>query len=184
MEDPQNWSVLLFAPQSLEIGLMDEVLTALSQDVIIQLPQQVTATDGQVTAHFTEPATDDPDTEPTLADLRRSFVGHEAGIALAYATDDKIERSGFQHTAALVRRLFAQLGGIQQHAAPRSTEFATAEAISSSSPEMPLAGLVHSSANPARTDREFAIWYGPLGGATLTPDDAWDADEEIARLLL
>jgi nucleoside-diphosphate kinase len=160
--DWTRWTVVLLKPDCVARGLVDPVLTWVGTEVTLVDQRLVTPTEQQIFTHYDDLLTtrrahftwvDVP------TDLRRTYVGRRAGIALGYASNaaprlrDLLGHYDPTHAGLLtIRGRFGQ-DSLQQAQAERRL----------------IANVIHSSDDPAGAEREFGIWYGPTHRHLLRP---------------
>jgi nucleoside-diphosphate kinase len=147
------WSVVLLKPDCLARGLMDQVLDAVSAEAPLIDRRIVAPTEAQIFAHYDDLLTtrrayftwvDVP------ADLRSTYVGRPAGIALAHGPD-------------VARRLRHLIGHYDPADAAQDSirgKFGIDSLPRAKAERRLLANIIHTSDDPAGAEREFGIWYG------------------------
>lgn len=156
------WTVVLLKPDCVDRGIVDPVLTWVGTEVTLVDHRVVNPTEQQIFAHYDDLLTtrrshftwvDVP------ADLRRTYVGRRAGIALGYAPNAAPRlRDLLGHYDPTHAGLFTIRGRFGQ------------DSLSQAQAEHRLiANVIHSSDDPAGAEREFAIWYGPAHRQLLHP---------------
>ncbi|HEY5990506.1 MAG TPA: nucleoside-diphosphate kinase [Streptosporangiaceae bacterium] len=152
--DWTDWTVVLLKPDCLARGLAEPVLQWVAAEVTVIDYRLVTPTEEQIFAHYEDLLT------TRLAhftwtdvaeDLRRTYVGQHAGIALG-------------HAAGAAARLRALLGHYDPAQAGPDTirgRFGQDSLRRAQAEHRLIANLIHSSDDPADARRECGIWYGP-----------------------
>jgi len=154
--DWTRWTVILLKPDCLARALAEPVLSWVATEVTVIDYRIVTPTEEQIFAHYQDLLTTRLNHftwVDVVHDLRRSYVGQHAGIALGHA-----DGAATRPRALLGHFDPAQAGPrtIRGHFGQDSLRRAQAE-------HRLIANLIHSSDNPAGARREFGIWYGPAG---------------------
>jgi nucleoside-diphosphate kinase len=138
------------------------VLTWVGTEVTLVDQRTVTPTEEQIFAHYDDLLTTRRGHFTWVdiaADLRRTYVGKPVGIALGYAPNAAPRmRDLLGHFDPTHAGLFTIRGRFGQD----SLRQAQAE-------RRLIANIIHSSDDPAGTEREFGIWYGPDSLCLLQP---------------
>jgi nucleoside-diphosphate kinase len=147
-----RWSVVLLKPDALERGLTSPILAAVEAEAAIVAVRSTTVTVDQVLAHYADllGLSFGFDVEQELC---RTYVGRRVAVALTHGYDDT--------TAA---RLRALLGHYDPDRAGRSTirgRYGNDTAVRARAERRFVRNLIHTSDDPAGTEREFRIWFGP-----------------------
>lgn len=158
------WTVVLLKPDCVTRGLVDAVLADVATEVTIIDQRLVVATEARIRLHYEDLLTirrTHFTWVDVALDLRRTYAGHQVGIALGYAPD-------------AATRLRTRLGHYDPSLATPDTirgRFGIDCLQQAQSEQRLIANLIHSSDHPAGAEREFNIWYGPtLRHLLLAPD--------------
>jgi nucleoside-diphosphate kinase len=163
--DWTRWTVVLLKPDCLARGLAEKVLARVAAEVTVIDYSIVTPTEEQIFAHYQDLLTTRLNHftwVDVAGDLRRSYVGQHAGIALG-------------HAGGAATRLRAVLGHFDPAQAGPATirgRFGQDSLRRAQAEHRLIANLIHSSDNPAGARREFGIWYGPAGRHLLSEPHA------------
>lgn len=156
-----RWAVALCKPDTTHRGLVDTVLDHIAAHAQPVHRRTVVVTEEQIRSHYADMlALDDRFPFDVATELRRNWVGQRVTVALFHGpTDDTPQR---------VRALLGHYDPAQ--AAPDtirgrygtdSTTYARAEGRF-------IDNLIHTSDDPAGTEREFGVWFGPAFAHLLT----------------
>jgi nucleoside-diphosphate kinase len=148
------WTVILLKPDCVARGLVDAVLADVAAEITVVDQRLVVATETQIRLHYEDLLTIRRahfTWVEVAVDLRRTYAGHQVGIALGYAPD-------------AATRLRNRLGHYDPSLATPDTvrgRFGIDCLQQAQSQHRLIANLIHSSDHPAGAEREFDIWYGP-----------------------
>ncbi|MGH3190392.1 MAG: nucleoside-diphosphate kinase [Streptosporangiaceae bacterium] len=154
------WTVILLKPDCLACGLTGPVLAMAGQHVRITEARTLYPTAEQVFGHYADilPLSAELGLD-VVAELRRIYLGRQAGIALGYGQD-------------AARRLRAVLGHRDPAVADPGTirgRFGTDSLAQARSEGRLIDNLIHSSDSADAVPADLARWYGPAAVTLLTP---------------
>ncbi|MFI0421716.1 nucleoside-diphosphate kinase [Spongiactinospora sp. 9N601] len=144
--------MILCKPDAVRRGLVPQILAWIATVVNIRITRQVTATEGQILAHYADMvAIDHRFPFDVAAELRRNYAGSAVTVALGHGSCGD--------TARQVRALLghydpkrARTDTIRGHFGIDTAEKAAAEGRF-------IDNLVHSSDDATGAEREFGIWF-------------------------
>lgn len=169
-DDPVDWSflsVVLLTPSTIERKLQEEVLKVLQQSVFLTGTTTMTATEDQVMAYFADRLEPSAATSrPVLdvaAELRRTYVGQQVTVSVAFACGEMFDGPDAPDTATLVRYLIGHEDPAKAAPASIRGRFGQDSLAEAAEQGRLVESVIHSSATFADAEREFGIWLEPTG---------------------
>ncbi|MCW6007783.1 nucleoside-diphosphate kinase [Micromonospora sp. CPCC 205371] len=159
--DWTRWTVVLLKPDCVARSLVEPVLTWVSTEITLVDQRLVTATEEQIFAHYADLLTTRRahfTWVDVATDLRRTYVGQRVGIALGHAPN----------AAPRLRDLLGHYDPTQAGLLTIRGRFGQDSLRQAQAEGRLIANVIHSSDDPAGTEREFDIWYGPTHRHLLT----------------
>ncbi|QUX26057.1 nucleoside-diphosphate kinase [Nocardiopsis sp. MT53] len=156
-----RWAVALCKPDATRRGLVDTVLEHIATHAHLVHRRAVVVTEAQILTHYADMlALDDRFPFDVTAELRRNWVGQRVTVALFQGpTDDTPQR---------IRALLGHYDPAQAEPDTIRGRYGTDSTAAACAESRFIDNLIHTSDDPAGTEREFNLWFGPAFTHLLT----------------